>query len=577
MASGQKEIVINNLEKLISDDSNDMQAFRAQILSDVVQALAARSYSNWEQPGVSVPSAGAAATPMNGVVVDGLEMIVDNPGSILVSKGVMGCWNGDPATDKDSGFLLICDPGIQTLGVLTYAANSSGSPRCDVIECAIDDDQIIQENRDILDETTEEFTPATVDKIVKGQLKYQITQGTPGAGPGYRAGWLPIGLLVIQSGVTTGQVDFYDVRPLLRELGQSLPQHDSFFKHQVVPNVRNYVQVTGATPVANAIFDGISECSIDGVRFGGPLYRNSPLAAASIANFGLTTADGGDQLTIRLSTENTLRGAGFSVAAKDTVVLAAFLPDLGGSVPLPRCVRYCQNNHAGMPTQPSRTRKPFGPNGIILAVALSQDALSANGVFSLIPLFSTGIAGCMGQGHGVPLTLGYVDAVGTTLGNQIDGFASGMAQDAPRGRIAVKNRIVDSLQLSESGGLNSTSISSSTPSLITNSDRIISVRQNDKLHITWGPLICSANSVLNGSVQFRITEDFGLSATPVVTKEFLLPTATTVPLTFPFEYTVTKTGNLQIAMLVKSADNSHTVQVETSMDEWGTYTLVRLL
>ena len=336
----------------------------------------------------------------------------------------------------------------------------------------------------------------------------------------------------------------------------------------------------GAGAIASQQITGLAETEFDGQRFGGPLYRNSPVSGLS--NFGSATApNGGDAQEITLSSDNLLRGASFSTIAKDTIILAAWMPKLGTSgVYLPRCVRYSE----GIPTTPATPsrRRQYGPDGILLAVAYSQDALTQVVLGAPSVLNATGIAGCLGSGYGVPIARIDVDPTGAlTLAKSMGGVEGIRTYNGfPR----VLNRIVASQQLSHTGGIDSTVISSSTPSLITNTPTLIPVQAGDELDITWGPLSCLANSALNGSVQLVITEDSGVSNTPVVTKSISLPDTYFKFLTFTQKYLVTKTGNLQVSINVVSADNTHTIQVTsltislgTYLNEWGSYTLIRPL
>ena len=578
MSSGQKNMLINTNERPLSTDINRLQAFIAQERNDIIRALVQRSYSNYEQPGVAIVASGAAATPLAATVIDGLDMNVDNAGSVLINPGVLVAWVGTPAGADDTGFEVIVDVGIQSLGQLVIAANGGGSPRCVVIECSVQS-TIVEGNvsRDIRNPSTGIFAPTNVTKVTKDTLLYRVRQGTPGSPPGYVAGWLPIGLAVIQPGAALNNVDFYDVRPLHRELGASLPQYDSFFSHPIVPNSRNSVTVTGTNPFTNSDFSGQASMTIDGAKFGGPLYRNSPIAATNLANFGTTTAGvGGDDAAIRLSAENALRGASFAgfVTAKDLIVLAAWLPDLGGSVPLPRCVRYCQHIQAS-PTTPSR-RRPYGPNGILLVTNLAEDGqIAPNGAFSNIPLLATGIGGCLGNGNGVPLAMARVQPDGVTLASSTTGFAEGMGTDANY-RPVVANRTIISGSMTYSGGIDSTVITSATPVAIPNANFTIPVVAGDRLEMHFGCLVGIGNSSVSAELLIQITEDVAVSSTPTPLDTIVLIDANPHYLAHNWTYPVTKTGNLQVRLYVQS-DVSHTVRVYSPTDHWGSYDLVRPL
>jgi hypothetical protein len=353
-------------------------------------------------------------------------------------------------------------------------------------------------------------------------------------------------------------------------MGNSPSKNTFSGTHPVVQGLSNNYGCTGVTPIATEKILGTAEAFFDGQRFGGPLYRNSPVS--NVANFGSPSSpDGGDYQQITLSADNMLRGAGFSAAAKDTIVLAAWMPDLGVSgVYLPRCVRYSESSTPNGPANPGR-RKAFGPDGILLAAALSQDTINGATIGSPAVLNAAGIAGCLGSGYGVPMAR--IFTTGTSTFARAMGGIEGVRQTS--GFPHVLNRVVDRQQMSHSGGISLGPVTSSTPTVVTNSGVSIDVVLNDVLEITWGPLYCSANSALNGEVQLQITEDVGVSNVPVVTKTIILPDTTGRYITVPIIYTVTKTGTLGLAIYLVSADNSHMVQLTTPLDEFGTYTLTR--
>ena len=572
MSSGNKREKINTNERAVSDDFNRMQAFIAQERNDIVSALVRRSYSEFEQPGVSVPSSGAAATPLAATVIDGLEIIVDSPGSVMISPGVLAAWNGTPGGADDTGIEVIVDPGIQSTGVLTIATNGGGSPRCDVIECRIVHDAVVEGgiSRDIRNPTTGVFTPTNVDKVLKSHLEFQVRQGTPGSGPGYSAGWLPLGLAIVQPGATTSQVDFYDVRPLYRSMGNAISKEAaSVVLHPIDPNLGMGYTCTVAA-IAAAVISGNADVRWDDQRFGGPLYRNSPVSVPG--NFGVTTSAGGDYQNIILNNDNLLRGSGFSAAADDVIVLGSWVPDLGvDGVYLPRCVRYSEgNNPANSPSLPAR-RRAFGPDGILLAVAYSQDAM---GLALAKTLNSAGIGGCLGKGFGVPLARVQLDAAGTSTLSKLMGGAEGIRafQGFPR----VLNRSIDIQPISHSGGISISAETSASPTPITNGTVDIPVLAGDKVKLNIGSFYVVANGSITSSLLIVITEDFGRTSSPATTKNILLLDTVSKYITVPLAYPVTKTGTLHVALFVQS-DGTHTITVASPLDDWGTYEIIRPL
>ena len=577
MSSGQKKEVINTNERAVSTDIDRLQDFIAQERNDIIRCLMQRSYSEFDQPGVSVVPSGAVGTPLQATVIDGLEMIVDSAGSVLITPGALVAWTGTPAGPDDTGFTVVVDAGIDSINQLVIATNSGGSPRCDVIECQVQSVTIEGNvSRDIRDPGTGLFAPQNVTKVIGSKLVYQVRQGTPGVAPGYSAGWLPLGLAIVQDGAALSQVDFYDVRPLYREWDHTSSDWnaesiagtpaDRHADSNVICNL------FGPAAIASSVFAGYVDVSHNGVRFRGNLLRNSPTSQANIATFGSATQyTGGDCTGIILSAENCVRGAALSVVANDVVALVACIPNLGGSRPLPRCVRYSQANVTN-PTLPGR-RVPHGTNGILLALSNSQDVIGGTGVCANLTLNATGIAGVLGTAYGIIVALAQASTDGTQLLTQITAAGTGMGVE--NGTPAPSNRIVVASTLYHSGGVNDSS-TALAPHFVANSNTVINVRAGDILEWSIGPFYLSQNTNANvgAGLQMLIEEDLGGSNSPQTGQTIVLiddkghmPSRTWV-------YPITKSGLLSLTLWTIS-DGTHQVNTSSVIDDWGSYKLIR--
>ena len=568
MSSGQQRVNYTDKERALSDDQITQQNFIARERNEILRALVQRSYSRFGQPGVSVRAEGAVGTPLAGVVIDGLEVLVDTPGNLLVSPGTLAVWNGTPGASEDSGFIVIVDDGVTTLGSLLIATNAGASPRCDVIECqpAIDAVSTTQ-SRDVYNESTEDFEAANVVKFYRSRLTYRVRQGTAGTPPGYAAGWLPIALAIVQPGATVAQIDYYDVRPLLRELGDSTSKSASA-THPILVSTGNSVSCAGASPIADSVIDGVVEVELDGMKFGGWLTYNSPISAATLAAFGTQ-----DLTPFSPTDRNTVRGSGFSAAATDTVVLAAWMPDLGSSgIYLPRCVRYSQ----GVPTSPAlpARRRPYGANGILLAIATSQDdwatTLAAR-IASPLTLAAAGIGGCLGAAYGVPLM--FADVTGTTLETKLYGDREGTGYPV-RGLPKTQNRIVSTgFHVTPTSGFAQSTAAATMWVAVTNGSFTLSLRKDDIVLIDIGPLILQCSAAAGGGM-FRVvlTE----------TDESPLPYETTLLddhahyYTTPLRHVATKTCTLTVALEISGVTSpATTMSIATDSPNWARHLQIR--
>lgn len=539
MSSGQQRVYYTDKERALSDDQITQQNFIGRERNEIFRALLERTYARQLQPGVSVRANGNIGTPLVGVVLDGLEMLVDSPGTVTITAGTLACWIAYPSNPiEDSGFAIVVDDGLATAGTLVIDTNPDSYPRCDVIECQPQLDSVVTtSNRDIYDESLEDFLPENIAKFFRSKLVYRVRKGTAGTPPGYSEGWLPLGLAVIQPGAGTDKVDFYDVRPLWREIGDSSSKQAWTQLHATNVRSGNFVVVNGSTTVAETTVIGTIITELDGILYGGMLTSNSPIAADDLGGFG---AHDLEQLT--LTATNWVRGGSFSTGASDTVILAAWIPDLGSNgIYLPRCVRYSQ----GVPTSPAvpNRRRPIGPNGILLAIAVGQDPWSAIlnvKIQTPLTLNATGIAGCLGKAYGVPI----VTMKANTAGNKILSKSIGMGDGfgISRGLPTITNRTdqVGVVQYSGITHTNATGSYESIPQTLSTFD----VQAGDNCRFTVGTFLVKSTPV-GGIFRVAITEvSEGISST--VNYDFPMPDENAHLSSFEITHQVGRTGVLTV-------------------------------
>lgn len=560
MSSGQQRVFFMNLERAISDDQITHQNFIARERNEILRVLLERDYSRFSQPGVSMRAEGTADAPLAGVVLDGIEMIVDSPGNVLVTAGTLAAWIGPPTNPlEDSGFVIIPDAGIDTLGKLTIADNTGTAPRCDVIECQpMLDSVVTHQNRDSYDEANDDFQPTSVAKFFRSQLVYRVRQGTPGTPPGYAEGWLPIGLAIVQPGAPANKIDYYDVRPLYRELGSALPVEG----YPLHPSTGNDVQCVGASTISDTGTFGQAETEFNDQRYGGPVFENSPSPASALASFGTR-----DQSGFYPTARNFVRGIGISTVARDRLIVAAWIPDLGvAGRYLPRCVRYSQ----GIPTTPAlpTRRRAWGPNGILLAVAASQDPVRFDAPLTLA---AEGIAGCLGAAVGVPLFSLDVNPNNDGIESKSIGVAEGLRNVG--GFLKVGNRVV-SIGSHEADGFSGVStVSSFAP--IEGAAFTLDVRGGDEVELTIGPIKAQSSSA-GGILRVAITEHPSEART---NRDFQLPDANWHYLTIPIHRTISATGTTLDVELQISGAASPLIEMYAGMAAnggvWAVHRVVR--
>jgi hypothetical protein len=289
MSSGQRRIIGNSRERLITPDFNRAQAFIGRANAELVRMILLARYREDEGSDELVPAESPAAGPLTAIVAGGLRFR-PTIGSVdaFVEPGALLIINPEsPLNPDDSPGKLIVDEGVQTIGELALTAGDPALIRIDVIECA--PSEIVREldNRDVFDPTTGLFTVATVDKVSDTALNYRIRTGTPGAGfPGVAVGWLPLAVASVPANATTwDQCIIWDVRPRLVDRARSPLRTERVFGHYQVQwgimrgsalRLRGYFEgVRGMTPVS-ALSTSVGSEN----RFGGLMMPSIDLADA---------------------------------------------------------------------------------------------------------------------------------------------------------------------------------------------------------------------------------------------------------------------------------------------------------
>lgn len=216
--SGIKAQNINNLSRARSTPINVLQNFAAHSAARVMQGLLNTAYqlglddTAWREQESTVN-----ATPLSADVITGLKI---RPFSsyVLIAAGILAAHATSSSYNSllDSDYALVQSPGVTSSTALTFVANGSGSPRLDVIECALTEETTTI-SEDIYDPSTGLFTATLQVDTRTVVLSFRIRQGVAGSGyPGHAAGWLPL-CIALHPGITASfaDVDFYDVRPLV--------------------------------------------------------------------------------------------------------------------------------------------------------------------------------------------------------------------------------------------------------------------------------------------------------------------------------------------------------------------------
>lgn len=368
MGSGMREIVINTQERAISPDINRLQKFKGRDIAELFRFMFDMVGNDDVLAGaVSIPS--GLESPLRAEVMGGL-MVQPQVGSsgLFIQPGVLYALAPDGAVD-DSPYKYVRDAGIQGVGPLTVLPNSSGSIRIDVIECSIDtSSDIIVDSRDIFDETTNLFTPASVTKEKAYKLSYRVRAGTPAAGfPGAVAGWLPLAIASVPNGsVTTDTVTFWDVRPVISDREHAWGEISILYNKLS----RSSFMIDEITNPGVIALNGEVLGTVGARRVGGTLKRGSP---------------GTDDSFIDLA-DVANQEPGFTFPAANGIWFVYFLTPFG----LPRWARYTDAS--------TGQRTPRSPRGILVVSNTGTQHMTGRPLGAIGLPSSTGLGGVSAEG-----------------------------------------------------------------------------------------------------------------------------------------------------------------------------------
>ena len=240
MSSGMREMVINPLERALSDDINRLQKFKSKDLAELfrywMNVLTSEEYvAGIGGSNGNITEYNSLEAPLRAEIVNGLCVLPQiGSNDCFVTPGVMFALFPDAAPD-DSNYKFATDVGVQVSGSITIAANPTGSKRVDVIECQPTFVTEETSNRDIYDPSTDTYNATTVPKVQRYRLTYRVRSGTSGGGfasVGVVAGWLPLAVASVPAGSTNNDtVTFFDVRPLLADRPSMFNRHSSVDKY----------------------------------------------------------------------------------------------------------------------------------------------------------------------------------------------------------------------------------------------------------------------------------------------------------------------------------------------------------
>lgn len=372
--SGDKRLIINTRERASSGDVNRLQTLLRADLSKAMRALYLdKRIGAFDYPGLTVRQE-TDQTPLQGMVLGGLMVRIDNPGYLTVDPGTLITFSGESGPDESQAQVCNSD-GLTDVAALTFTANGGGQPRIDIVECRVVDALIESGSRDVWDVPTQTFVPTSVPKVRRKLLEFRLRLGVAGGGlPSMQSGWLPLAVACVQPGAASfAQTDFWDVRPLWDDRAD-LVQTDPSKQYTPVRDCEYETKLDGSS----VYLIGYISAEYMGFRAGGLLR---PSQASSLATFGLTTTTGGEAVGYLME---SAAGAQF----QPNFVYAVFP---GG---LPRWVRYQQTADV------TYGRIPRGPRGIL---AGSSVAPGSNGVNLAVTL--PAVNGFAGTHPGVLLSV----------------------------------------------------------------------------------------------------------------------------------------------------------------------------
>ena len=345
MSSGERQLIVNPLERAVSGDIVRAQSFIAAATNEVLRALldTGAGLDDVQAGALSNPTL-SSTSPASAEVFTGLLFQPTGTSvASVITAGTIGLYDPDttPSTD-DSQWKLIQDAGTSAL---TLTANVSGQLRVDVVECArVQPDAIVEtDSRDVFNTVTGIFQAATVTKVSAAQLQYRIRLGTAGSGfPGTATGWVPLAVVSVPSATTTWDTTtIWDVRPLLEDRLFSLTTAT-----RDLPLVnRCLAQVDALNFGGQSRLSGNIEAQLGNRRVGGMIRPSTPATASGDSTFYVDLDDVANQ-------SDTAGDTGFNYVYLCT------------PLQLPRWARY----QVG-----PGNRQPMSPRGLLLSSANPPD------------------------------------------------------------------------------------------------------------------------------------------------------------------------------------------------------------
>ena len=395
MSSGERRVIVNNLEEAQAADIVRLQDISAQGRNSALQALIPAELQGppISNPGLVRPFQALPGDSIPHQIFSGLLVRPDNAAFLTVDPGVAAFFNPSFAglTADDSSWILVDDPGLTNPATLTFLANGGGGARWDIVECQAGADAITETATiPIFNPSTNTFTPTpTQAKVRRSVISYRIRRGTSGAGiPDPDPNWCPLAAVIVRTD-STGftNSDVYDIRPLnyersYRSAGNPLSAPGGSTNERILLREASFSSFSTAG-VNGLALGGYFLGDFGGYWSGGRITHNLP--ASSAGGFGDVNSGGPEFQGLNLENAEVRSGA-FALSANGMIVLGAFFPR-----GYPRWVRYSQSPIAAN-TQRIRSnsgqRFPFGPRGLLMALAGANGGalVQRNGLISPAPL-----------------------------------------------------------------------------------------------------------------------------------------------------------------------------------------------
>lgn len=387
MSSGNKRVVFNTQERVVSTDLNRMQAFLGRDIAEFLRAVF-ESETNLDAQANAIETIyDSLGTPGKGVVIGGLRVQPQiGTTACTIGPGLIGITAPEsPLNPDDSPFKWVNDPGLDISHALFYTPTaSSGGIRIDRIECSYSEVTLENAARNIYNPATSTFTTTAVDKVRSGRLTYRIVRGTQGGGmPAFTAGWLPLAVVSSpNNSLTWDTATVWDVRPLAvdREFAPFLSKRELSRPKRQLMYSQNTTTLSTASPTK---LSGYEENVFGGYNAGGVINKGTPG----------TQTDGVD------IADTTNQEPGFLFAGNRQWYLWHLFP-----FGLPRWARYTD-------VFPFGVRVPASPRGIPVVTTKGPSDMRGLPVSPIAFPTSTGLAGAVGTNtsDAVMSAHGYID------------------------------------------------------------------------------------------------------------------------------------------------------------------------